>query len=223
MGNFDDSDLVIACNFHIGNQSFTHISSSFEQILGYQKKKILSTNFLTKKMVHPQDLPRWNKCLEQITYIKTDSLNPESFPAISRIKCRAKHVRGYWKYFVVYFMDYLNKTAREIDKIGLMVDERINKISEEKLKHDKKELVQNFWKNQSSNYRDQYLISQEVTPRETEILQLLGNGLITKEIASRLHISECTVITHRKNLINKLKARNTAELIKMATQYMIIF
>lgn len=55
-----------------------------------------------------------------------------------------------------------------------------------------------------------------LTPREGEILQLVSRGLRAKEIASRLYISESTVITHKKNLKEKFKAKNTAELISKA-------
>ena len=55
-----------------------------------------------------------------------------------------------------------------------------------------------------------------LTNREQEILLLLVNGNETKEIATALSISTETVGTHRKNLLRKTKARNTAEMISMS-------
>ncbi len=55
-----------------------------------------------------------------------------------------------------------------------------------------------------------------LTPRENEVLHLVLKGLGAKEIASQLFISESTVITHKKNLKEKYKAKNTAELISKA-------
>jgi len=55
-----------------------------------------------------------------------------------------------------------------------------------------------------------------ITRREVEILQLVVKGLAAKQIASQLYISESTVITHKKNLKEKFKAKNTAELISKA-------
>ena len=52
--------------------------------------------------------------------------------------------------------------------------------------------------------------------RETEIVRLLADGLSTQEVADRLFLSYYTVETHRKNLLNKLNLRNTAELVKYA-------
>jgi DNA-binding NarL/FixJ family response regulator len=61
-----------------------------------------------------------------------------------------------------------------------------------------------------------------LTQREREILELVANGLITKEIADRLNLSPRTVETHRVNVMKKLQATNTAELIKLAAFYKLI-
>lgn len=53
-----------------------------------------------------------------------------------------------------------------------------------------------------------------ITKRESEILQLISNGLTNLEIADQLCISTFTVDSHRKNLLLKFKAKNTAILIK---------
>ena len=52
-----------------------------------------------------------------------------------------------------------------------------------------------------------------LTKREREVLDLLAEGLCAKEIAQILFISETTVITHKKNLKNKFKVKNTVELV----------
>lgn len=52
--------------------------------------------------------------------------------------------------------------------------------------------------------------------RETEIIALLAKGLTTPQIAERLHISDHTVRTHRKNILQKTRCRNSTELIRKA-------
>ncbi|RZS74462.1 regulatory LuxR family protein [Pseudobacter ginsenosidimutans] len=52
-----------------------------------------------------------------------------------------------------------------------------------------------------------------LTRREKEVLGLLAEGLCAKEIAQILFISETTVVTHKKNLKNKFKVKNTVELV----------
>jgi DNA-binding CsgD family transcriptional regulator len=55
-----------------------------------------------------------------------------------------------------------------------------------------------------------------LTRREKEVLGLIADGLTNQVIASSLFISIATVETHRKNLLLKLNAKNTAELVKLA-------
>lgn len=55
-----------------------------------------------------------------------------------------------------------------------------------------------------------------ITTREKEVLYNLSEGLSSKEIGRRLYISEHTVETHKRNLMIKLRARNTVHLVIMA-------
>ena len=55
-----------------------------------------------------------------------------------------------------------------------------------------------------------------LTPRELEILLLLVKGLENKAVAAQLSLSVHTVRAHRTNLMKKLDAHNTAELINQA-------
>ncbi|MFO8006924.1 MAG: response regulator transcription factor [Candidatus Brocadiia bacterium] len=55
-----------------------------------------------------------------------------------------------------------------------------------------------------------------LSPREREVLQLLAEGLTTRQIARRLDISPKTVETHRARIMDKLDIRSIAELTKYA-------
>ncbi len=59
---------------------------------------------------------------------------------------------------------------------------------------------------------------RNLTDREFEILQLLGEAKTNREIAEQLHLSPKTVETHRLNLMRKLKLRNLAELVRFALE-----
>ncbi len=61
-----------------------------------------------------------------------------------------------------------------------------------------------------------------ITLREKEVLVQISQGYTTKEIASRLFISWHTVISHRKNLLIKMDARNTAGLVRVAFEQKIL-
>jgi DNA-binding NarL/FixJ family response regulator len=55
-----------------------------------------------------------------------------------------------------------------------------------------------------------------LTKREQEVLAHIADGKINHEIAEMLFISERTVEAHRANIMKKMEARNTAELVRKA-------
>jgi len=56
----------------------------------------------------------------------------------------------------------------------------------------------------------------QLSTREKEILDLIKKGLSSKKISSKLSLTVNTVNTYRKNLMNKLHAKNSAELVQIA-------
>ena len=58
-----------------------------------------------------------------------------------------------------------------------------------------------------------------LTPRQREILTLLGQGKATKEIASALNISVKTVETHRARMMEVLGVRRSGELLRLAMKH----
>ncbi len=61
-----------------------------------------------------------------------------------------------------------------------------------------------------------------LTARETEILKLIADEYSNPEIAEKLFISIRTVDTHRRNLLDKLHAKNTAGLVKYAMKHGLV-
>ena len=55
-----------------------------------------------------------------------------------------------------------------------------------------------------------------ISKREHEVVFAIAQGMNSKEISSELDISVHTVETHRKNLMRKLNARNTAHLVHLS-------
>ncbi len=59
----------------------------------------------------------------------------------------------------------------------------------------------------------------DITPREREVLGLIGEGLPNAAIAERLFVSEATVKTHINNLFAKLNLRDRAEAVRLAIRH----
>jgi len=59
----------------------------------------------------------------------------------------------------------------------------------------------------------------KLTKRESEILKLIAEEYSNPEIAKKLFISIRTVDTHRRNLLDKLRAKNTAGLVRYAIKH----
>jgi FixJ family two-component response regulator len=55
-----------------------------------------------------------------------------------------------------------------------------------------------------------------LTPREREVLPLIVSGLLNKQAAAELGISEVTIQIHRSNIMTKMGAESLAELVRMA-------
>ena len=65
-------------------------------------------------------------------------------------------------------------------------------------------------------------LSDRLTSREREIVQLLSEGKSSKEVASDLSISVKTAETHRANIMRKLEIHSVSELVRYAVRNQII-
>ena len=61
-------------------------------------------------------------------------------------------------------------------------------------------------------------VNNEITPKESAVLELLTKGLNNKEIAEELDITEVTVKTHLRNIYKKFNVNSRTQLVLMAIQ-----
>ena len=57
---------------------------------------------------------------------------------------------------------------------------------------------------------------ESLTPREQEVIALVTAGLMNKQIAAEMDVSEITAKVHRGNVMRKMRAKSLAELVRMA-------
>jgi DNA-binding NarL/FixJ family response regulator len=60
-----------------------------------------------------------------------------------------------------------------------------------------------------------------LSDRELEVFELIGQGVATRQIAERLHLSPKTIETYRENIKHKLGLANAAELAQHAVQWVL--
>lgn len=86
------------------------------------------------------------------------------------------------------------------------------------------QVLMNNMYNKTSKVQEIPESKQEVnlTKRELEIMKLISEGLSNKEIADKIFLSTRTVDTHRYNILQKFKAKNTAEMLNKALKMKLI-
>lgn len=95
---------------------------------------------------------------------------------------------------------------------GRELGEAILRVHSDKSYYD---MVQLFTTEQDDTPR-------KLSEREIEIIKLLAQGFTSTAIAQKLFIAEHTVKTHRKNILRKINAHSTNELVQFALNHKII-
>ncbi|HCJ7370685.1 TPA: response regulator transcription factor [Enterobacter hormaechei subsp. xiangfangensis] len=69
----------------------------------------------------------------------------------------------------------------------------------------------------AARVKEHYALKQRhmsLTPREHEVLELAISGMLNKQIAAELGVSEITVKVHRRRVMEKMQVRSVAELVR---------
>ena len=98
-------------------------------------------------------------------------------------------------------IDFLSKPFRDQD----MLDAVTRALDQDRKRRDGANAVSKL----------QHLF-ESLTRREREVMALVTSGLMNKQIAHRLQVSEITVKIHRGHAMRKMEARSLAELVRMA-------
>ena|ERR1700722_9620886 len=98
-------------------------------------------------------------------------------------------------------MEFLTKPVRGQDLLDAV---------EKAIAHDREE------RNNRAELAETRKRFASLTPRETEVLNLVVAGLLNKQVADELGMSELTVKTHRAHVMEKTKADSLAHLVRMA-------
>jgi DNA-binding CsgD family transcriptional regulator len=202
--------------FDLNKRQVVFYSSNFGELLGYSRSEYEKTGqlFFYDK-IHPEDIVKLNTfgvSLQKIfsNFSMEDKLNHKSIMEYRMRNSQNKYVRLIEQYQIL-----------ELDKSGqiwLMMGIVDLSANQEEYDGIKSQLL-NFKTGKIIPMEAPQQIQLELTKREIEILKLVKDGFLSKEISSMLSISLHTVNTHRQRFLEKLGANNSVEAVTFASKY----
>jgi DNA-binding CsgD family transcriptional regulator/PAS domain-containing protein len=202
--------------FDIHQKQMVFFSSNIGKALGYAPAdyEALNYKFFETKM-HPDE--QYQLALKGVSSLKLfnafsndEKLNHKAIFEFKMLNAEGKYVRVIDQYQVL-----------ELDKKGQiwlmlsMVDISPNQETDSPIKCQ----ILNFRTGHFIPFDTDEQPALELTKRELEILKLVKQGYLSKEISDKLSISVHTVNTHRYRVLEKLGANNSFEAVVFASKY----
>lgn len=200
--------------FDIKHSQFAWISPELEKLLGYTPQEMTIDFFLGQ--IHPDDQP-WFLNFENAVHEFFRSLPLSDLLRYKiRYDFRIKNKQGdYTRILHQMVILQHDDEGNLLKSFGVHTD-----ISH--LKKTGKPLLSFIGLEDAPSYVDVNIkkkfipVSERLTKREKEIVKLMIEGHQSKSIAQHLHISPATVDKHRKNMLQRMGASTTAQLIARA-------
>lgn len=198
-------------------------SDTIESILGWTSQEYLTGGWaFSLSITHADDAGKMQAHFqEEINRRNKGSSKFDLVPI--KLEYRKRHKNGSYKWMDSESWILNRNHDGDISNILVFLKD----ISHEKIKSKSKHnsdilsLVQNGIENiilDPGNDSIKKITESQIhlSTREKEILSLVKKGFSTKEISEKLSLKINTINTYRKNLMNKLNAKNSAELVQIA-------
>ena len=203
--------------------TFDLVSATTRELLGMDPSDFSIERFVD--LIHPDDVEFFLRCEDVVAHFLKRCISPEQMTRYKINYClRQRAADGTYRLFLMQTLTLSTTKDGELLKVfGAHSDiSHITSVNNKRLSLIGLDGEPSFF--EIDVFDDHPAIGDftpydgedEVCPytrREREIVKLLSCGLSTEEIAEQLIISSQTVLTHRKNLLRKTGARNTAELV----------
>lgn len=202
--------------FDLCKKEIIFYSSNFGELLGYKQSdyKEIGQQFFASK-IHPDDLLKCS--INGVITLKLynsfsndEKLNHKSIIEYRMLNAQNQYIRLVEQYQVLELAPN--------GQIWLMLNIVDISPNQEEFDGSKSQLL-NFRTGKIVGIKIPKKIEIELTKRETEILNLVKIGLLSKEISDKLSISVHTVNTHRQRFLEKLGANNSFEAIMFASKF----
>ena len=226
------SALLKSLNYHsreiiyisdVAKKSNIFCSQAVEKILGWTQKDFLDGGWaFSVSLTHPDDAEMITEhFIKEMELRKKEKFIHDHKPII--YEYRKRHKNG--TFLKMYSESILIERDLDQNPKFLMTFSRVASDEQKNNVQDKdafdlsikKELDKILLTGKTKNKFNPVQLSQ----REKEILQLVRDGLSTKEIADILCIKITSVNSYRKNLMIKVNAKNTAELVQKSNQFIL--
>ena len=198
--------------FDCCTKKFVFVSNNIPQSYGIDSERLfINGHEPVLKIIHPGDI-YYGLLVRKKIYSLLSSLSAEEKMKHKMVhEMRVKNVRG--EYIRIIEQDQ----AIELDKSGniwlmlSVIDVDASHESEITKSH-----LYNFETGEQIFIDLSDTLEEPLTNRELSVLQLMKQGLLSKEIANSLNVSINTINTHRQNILLKLKANNSIEAVNIA-------
>lgn len=199
----EDTNLMISV-FDINKNKFLYCNGSFKNVLGYKADEIIRGGWeFWYKKINPDEA---GIIKNKINFLIRKP-HSEKLREVLSFTYHIKDILSKW-YYVSHELSLFH-FKKNIFVLNYLYD--ISQI----------ERIEYFF-GKTQNPLKKNGDSITISKREEEVLMLIGEGFSSKQIADELYISNHTAIKHRKNLIEKFKVKNTAQLIKEASRFFLL-
>lgn len=221
-----NSAAYFICSIHQG--AIFKVSKAVDRLTGCTSKQFKQMGIkLFLSMVHPEDyvelLRNYTGRLGQLR----SSYKDKSLGFSGSHKIRLWHREGHLLWLEITYLVLDNSSDEPVEKVFGMIKEASNMKSNNvlaKLVPNSKKVNDPQYQNYHTTFSNPVKLDLnsngiiKISNREREVLKLIAHGYSSKMVADKLCISTHTAVNHRRNLIDKFKVKNTAELICAASK-----
>ncbi len=192
------------------------------EIMGYSPEDNLNNLASWAKLIHPDD--RAATLAKLTAYIKGDVPSME-------YEYRIRHKDGHW----VWILARGNIVSWDADGNPLrIIGTNLDISHQQRIRQDGADLLQRIQSlirdagerpgehSKAAGEVGNAAPSPQLSDRQLQVLQLVAAGCTSVEIAQRLNIKPATVVTHRRDLMQRLKLHSVAELTRYAIEQGLI-
>lgn len=213
------------CVTNTSDQSFEYVSKNFEptMMLDIVNMTEGGMKYWWSRM-HPEEMSTWLQSLKDLMTFTLQNIALEDRRRMTytwnyRVKDGKDSFKNIIQHTTPMFLDGEGKPIVGLAHYSVLESKDVLPIqATAKILNASDEYETLFYQ----MYGGQKLLMEGISFRERDVIRLLSYGFSNEETAEKLNISEHTVKTHRKNVMQKTGCKNTAQLIAMCIRQGII-